>query len=349
MSDIFLGVDIGGSSIKGGLLADDGDVLCANESPLSLEQGLEANLESLFEFIGDLCTKVGIQPAQIAAAGVAAPGTMDTRVGIIFKAFNLSGWNNLPLARIVASRLGVPAFLVNDANAAAFGEYSFGTAREASSLFMWTLGTGIGGGIILDGRIWTGAHDHAAESGQMIIQMDGGPQSPFGVHGAVELFSGGRAIVDRCRSAMAATNDSVFPSMLESDEILTPLLIAEAANRGSEEAEQLIMETARALGVATVSVIHLLNPEMILLGGAMTFGRTETPLGCRFLAKLQEVIDQRGLPIPARKTILNYASLGNRAGLIGAARYAQDRCEQNKKQRALTAADQRLNAATVAS
>lgn len=328
MGDIYLGLDIGGSSIKGGLLTSDSELLCANEVPLQLSQGLEANLKSLFRFIDDLCRDAGIRSEEITVAGVAAPGTMDSRKGIIFQAFNLNGWSNLPLARIVANRLGTPAFLLNDANAAAFGEYTFGAGREASSLFMWTLGTGIGGGIILDGRIWNGAHDHAGESGQMIIQMDGGPKSPFGIHGAVELFSGGRALVDRCRSAMAAAKDSTLPSMLNSDAVLTPLLIAEAASRGSEEAEELIMETARALGVATVSVMHLLNPEMVLLGGAMTFGRIETPLGCRFLARLREVVDQRGLPIPAKKTLVDYAMLGNRAGLMGAARYAQERFEE---------------------
>lgn len=315
----YLGIDVGGSSIKAGVLTDTGEILSRRDAPSALEKGLEAGLATLEQIAHEIVREAAIEWESIRGVGVAAPGTMDIPNGIVFHPFNLPGWENLPLRKIVSERLNKPTVLQNDANAAALGESWKGAAKSARSLMFWTLGTGVGGGIVLNGQVWEGAHSHAAECGHIIIQMEGGPRSEFNIHGSVELYVGGRALVRRCREALAAGAPSVLGEQNDPQVPLTPLRIAQAAQAGDELADRLIMESARYLAIGTVNVMHVLNPEMILIGGAMTFGQNATPLGRRFLETLRREVAAHTFPIPAQKTVIDYASLGGDAGFIGAA------------------------------
>jgi glucokinase len=323
VSNAYLGLDIGGSGVKAGVVTDTGQVLACRRVSSVLNRDLHAGLTELFQTADDVIAESGIARASLRGIGVAAPGTMDIQAGVVFHPFNLPGWEDLPLARIVADHFGRPAWLQNDANAAAYGEFWVGAARDASSLMFWTLGTGVGGGIILDGKIWTGAHDHAGECGHAVLQMDGGPKSEFGIDGSVELYAGAKALVRRCRAALDAGAATSMRDLLKDGRELTPVLIAEAAEQGDPLANDAIMESARCLGIATVSIIHILNPAIILIGGAMTFGRHETDLGRRFLQRVRAEVRRRAFPVPGERTIIDYASLGGDAGFIGAAGYAR--------------------------
>ncbi len=188
----YLGIDIGGSSIKTGVVTHDGRILAKRHASSALEDGLEAGLANLERIAREVVAESGAGWDRVVAVGVAAPGTMDIPAGVVFHPFNLPGWKNLPLRDIVSERLGKPAVLQNDANAAALGETWLGAGKNARSLMFWTLGTGVGGGIVLEGKVWEGAHSHAAECGHVIIQQEGGPQSEFGIHGCVELYVGAR-------------------------------------------------------------------------------------------------------------------------------------------------------------
>ena len=315
----YLGIDIGGSTFKVGVVADDGESLAKTRVPSRLDKGLEAGLARLYECVEHVVTDSGADWDEIAAIGVAAPGTMDIPAGIVFHPFNLPGWENLPLRDRVQEQFGKPTVLQNDANAAAYGEYWVGAAREARSLMFWTLGTGIGGGIVIDGQILTGAHSHAAECGHMIVQMEGGHPSPHGIHGGLELYAGARALVRRTQDALDAGRPSVLNDWMLLGEELDPRLIAKAAEEHDELAEELIMQTAHYLAIGTINVMHIVNPDTVLMGGAMTFGRNETALGKRFLARVKQAINDHGFPIPARQTTIDFASLGSDAGYIGAA------------------------------
>lgn len=315
----YLGIDIGGSTFKIGVVADDGESLAATRVTSSLSEGLEIGLNRLYECVEHVVADSGSDWHEIRAIGVAAPGTMDIPAGVVYHPFNLPGWENLPLRDRVAERFGKPTVLQNDANAAAYGEYWVGAAREARSLMFWTLGTGIGGGIVIDGRILTGAHSHAAECGHMIVQMDGGQRSPHGIHGALELYAGAKALVRRAEHALDAGCRSVLAEWIANGEDLDPRLIAKAAEEHDDLAENLIMDSARYLAIGTINIMHIINPDVVLLGGAMTFGRNETPLGKRFLARIRQTIQQHAFPIPAERTTIDFASLGSDAGYIGAA------------------------------
>lgn len=315
----FVGVDIGGTSIKAGVVSSQGETISRLSAPSALNCSRDTGMENLFQTIEGAVSLSQLSWEEIGGIGVASPGTMDIAAGIVYHPFNMPGWENLPLRDIVSERFKKPAILQNDANAAAYGEYWIGAARDAHSLMFWTLGTGIGGGIVIDGKILTGAHSHAGECGHIIIQMEGGPSSEHGIHGSLELYAGARAMVRRCEAALASGARSIIADELQQGQKLTPLLIAVCASQGDQLADRLIMETGRYLAIGTVNIMHTINPEVVLIGGAMTFGRETTELGRRFLAKVREEVRAHTFPIPGERTRIEYASLGKDAGYIGAA------------------------------
>lgn len=313
----YVGIDIGGTRIKAGVVREDGQILANTAFPIKLDAGRDEGLAHLYAVIDRVIAESQARD-QIVGIGIAAPGTMDIPAGIIFHPFNLPGWQNLPIKQLVHDRFQVPVVLQNDANAAALGESWLGRAQGTSSLAFWTLGTGVGGGIVLNGQVWEGAHSHAAECGHMIIQHEGGPRSDHGIHGSVELYAGSLGLKRRCREALAAGAKSSLRARIETEE-LTPLLIADEAKKGDALADRLIMETAVYLAIGTVNIIHVLNPAMVLFGGAMTFDQHNSELGRRFIAKVREEVKARAFPIPAQRTIIDFASLGGDAGFIGSA------------------------------
>ncbi|MEZ5942936.1 MAG: ROK family protein [Planctomycetaceae bacterium] len=319
MSKYYLGVDIGGTSTKAGVVTREGRTLAKTRVPSVLHKGREAGLAGLYETLDRIVDESGVGWEQIRGIGVAAPGTMDIPAGVIYHPFNLPGWENLAIRDLVAEHFRKPAVLQNDANAAAYGEYWLGAAHDARSLMFWTLGTGIGGGIVVNGEIVTGAHSHAGECGHIVIQMEGGPTSPFGIHGSVEQYAGAKGLIRRCEAALRAGARSSIREKVESGEELTPVLIADCAIQGDELAERLVVETGRYLAIGSINIIHTINPEMILVGGAMTFGQYETPIGRKFMDVLRQEVRSRTFPIPAERTRIDYARLGSDAGFIGAA------------------------------
>ena len=266
---------------------------------------------------------------QISGIGVAAPGTLDIPNGVVLHPFNMPGWENLPLRDLVAEKFDKPAILQNDANAAAFGEYWMGGARNSQSLLFWTLGTGVGAGLVINGEIITGAHSHAGECGHLIIQADGGPYSEHGIHGSLELYAGARALVRRCEEALASGARTIIRVQIAQGQKLNPRLIAACASDGDPLANRLIMETGRYLAIGTVNIMHTLNPEAVLIGGAMTFGRERTELGRQFLEKVRDEVRKHTFPIPAERTKISYATLGKDAGYIGAAGCIRASLEKN--------------------
>jgi glucokinase len=186
-------------------------------------------------------------------------------------------------------------------------------------MVMWTLGTGIGCGIIVGDVVIEGEHSHGGECGHIVIQMENGRLCGTGQYGTLEAYAGGKALVQRCEEAVRAGRRSVLHEIVASGAELTPLVIANAAEAGDLLADELIMETARFMGVGTTSLMHTIDPNLVLFGGAMTFGRNKTELGRRFLSEIQNEVKKRAFPVPYARTRIEYATLGNDAGYIGAA------------------------------
>ena len=318
-ASLFLGIDIGGTNVKIGVINDAGESLANTKISTSAELGPAAVMQNIKAASEEVLKQAGTSIPELKAVGVVSPGTMSIKDGMLINPTNLPGWQNFPIRQKFAELFERPTYLNNDANAAAYGEYWAGAAREANSLVFWTLGTGIGCGIIINDVVLNGENSHGGECGHIIIEMTNGRPWDTGQTGTLEAYASAKALIQRAYEALEEGAKSSLQQLQESGESITPLMIAREAEKGDELSEFLIMETARFLGVGTVTLMHTIDPDTVLFGGAMTFGGNETELGRRFLARIKEEVKLRAFPTPYANTKINFASLGGDAGYFGSA------------------------------
>lgn len=320
----FVGVDLGGTSIKVGLVDNCGRTMAYLSIPTEVRKGVEDGTRRMGEAVKKITADAGLKIGDIARVGLGSPGEMDIPTGMLVKPVNLKGWNNFPLRDRLAEECGVPVTFENDGNAAAYGEFWIGSARDFKSMVLLTLGTGIGTGIIIDDVVIQGAHSCGGECGHIIIDCNENARlCGCGQRGHVEAYASATGVIKRAQEALDAGRSSSLSGRLAGGCKLTPKMIAEEADTGDEFSLKIIDETARYLGIGIVNILHTVNPEIVLIGGAMTFGGKHSELGCRFLKKIETEIRRRALVLPAQKTLLDFASLGGDAGYIGAAGVAR--------------------------
>lgn len=313
----FVGVDLGGTNIKAGVVSENCKVISRVIVPTEAVCGPSHTVGQIQNAIELAIRHAGLSMSGIHSIGLASPGPMDIHSGMMLHPHNFSGWGNVPIQRLVAERCQLPTVFQNDANAAAYGELIAGAGKGARSLVMFTLGTGVGCGIIVDGRIIEGRHSHGGECGHIIIEMDNGRLCESGQYGTLEAYASATALVQRCQEALDSGQPSVLSDHSRDD--LTALAIANAADGGDELADRLVMETARCLGVGATTLMHTIDPDTILIGGGMTFGKKSTKIGRRFLQRICDEVQERAFPVPFANTTIDYAELGSDAGFIGAA------------------------------
>ncbi len=308
----FVGIDLGGTNIKSGVVDNEGRPMSSVSIETQAGKGIETGLDNLVAAANQAVKKSGLDWDRIAAVGLGSPGTMDLAAGMLLDPPNLPGWDNFPIRQRLADRLEKPVTLQNDANAASYGEFWVGAGKDYRSQVMFTLGTGIGCGIVVDGMIIEGRHSHGAECGHIIIEMENGRQCSCGAYGHLEGYASATALVKRAHEALEGdTNPSRLRS-LKPDE-LTSRAISEAADAGDHLARRLMRETAHYLAVGAVSLMHTIDPDIVLFGGGMIAA------GQPFLDDIRADILSMAFPVPAAKTRVEYAQLGGDAGFIGAA------------------------------
>jgi glucokinase len=320
----FVGIDLGGTSVKLGAVDDRGRALSWLALPTHRHSDPDSTVRRMGEAVDQVIAAAGLTRAELMGVGLGSPGTMDITAGMLLEPPNLPEWRNYPLRDRVAEASGYPVTFANDANAAAYGEYWVGVGRGLQSMVMYTLGTGVGTGIIIDHLAIDGHHSTGAECGHVII--DYRPEArmcPCGQPGHLEAYCSATAVTKRTQEALAAGRKSSLSARTAAGEELTPMLVAEAAWTGDGLAEEIILETARYLAVGITSVMNVIDPEGIVIGGAMTFGGDSTPLGRRFLDEVKTEVRRRAFPVPAAKVKIQYAQLGSDAGFIGAAGLAR--------------------------
>ncbi len=312
----YLGIDLGGTNIKSGVVDENGRVLSTISVATQADRGPEVGLDNLAEAGNRAVEASGVGWEQIAGVGLGSPGTMDLKEGMLLEPPNLPGWDNLPIRQLLSERLKKPTVLQNDGNAAAFGEYWTGAGKDVHSLVMFTLGTGIGCGIVIDGLILEGRHSHGAECGHIIIQMDNARRCSCGAYGHLEAYASATALVKRAQEALA---EGTEPSRLRDidPETITSRAISEAAAAGDSLARRLMRETARYLAVGAVSLMHTIDPDLVLFGGGMINA------GESLLEDIRRDVREMAFPIPAAKTRIAFAQLGEEAGFVGAAGWAR--------------------------
>jgi glucokinase len=320
----FVGVDLGGTSVKAGLVDDLGRTLSYLAIPTEVQKGAEYGTARMGQLVKDVATEAGLAIGDVARVGLGSPGEMDIPAGMLVKPVNLTGWNNFPIRDRLAEHCGVPVTFENDANAAAYGEFWIGPGRDYESMALLTLGTGIGTGIIIGDLVVRGAQSCGGECGHCIIDYaDDARLCGCGQRGHLEAYASATAVIKRTREALDAGRSSSLSKRLDAGADLTPKLIAEEAEAGDAFSLETIDETARYLGIGIVNILHTVNPAIVLIGGAMTFGGKESELGRRFLRRVETEIRRRALVQPAQKTALDFATLGGDAGYIGAAGVAR--------------------------
>ncbi len=325
----FFGIDVGGTNIKIGIVDDSGGTLAYRKIPTHEPRGPEQAIARITEASSLMLDDLGITLAEIRLVGLGTPGTMNIPAGMLLNPPNLPAWSQFPIRDALTASMAKPVVFANDGGAAAYGEYWVGSGSELASIVMLTLGTGVGGGIILGGFSVDGQHSHGGECGHLIIDSsDTARICPCGQRGHLEAYASATGVTKRTEEILSTSKrPSTIRARVEAGEKLTSLMLAEEAAQGDALADEIVMQTADYLAIAVVSLVHTVDPEGVILGGAMDFGGKATVLGRRFVGRVREGFQRRTFPVLAESITINFASLGGDAGYLGAAGLARAAAE----------------------
>jgi glucokinase len=309
-----IGVDFGGTRIKLGLVDAGGRVFRRGLRSTPRGAGWEAILDEIAAGVSELADEGLVPGMTLLGVGLGTPGPLDPAGEHVLLAPNIPGWEGIPLRRLLAERLGREVRLENDANAAALGEYWVGAGRGARTLIFLGLGTGVGGGIVLDGRLWRGAHGAGAELGHVTLDP-AGEVCGCGNRGCLEMLCAAPAIVRGARRALDAGRAGGLARLVggEGGQPLTAELVARAARAGDADAAAVYAEAGRWLGVAVASFMNIFDPEVVVIGGGVA-GSVEL-----LLPSLREEACRRSFEVIHRNVAIVPAELGDDAGVVGAA------------------------------
>lgn len=308
-----LAIDIGGTKLAAGVVDAGGRILARGEVPTIAAEGPTRVLERIVGLGKDLLGRSEVSVDAVRRIGVGCAGPVDRLAGLVLNPPNLPGWTRVALADHLQQAFGLPVILENDANAAALGEFRHGAGKGTRSLVYLTVSTGIGGGIVLDGKIWHGLKDAAGEIGHMTIAPDG-PLCGCGNYGCLEAIASGPSIARRAREALAGGR----PTRLRGVPSLTAADVVRLAREGDEVACEVWEETVRYLSLGVAAAITILAPERVVIGGGVT------EAGEFLFEPLRREVRSRVKLVPMESIPILPAALGRDVGILGAAAVALD-------------------------
>jgi glucokinase len=308
-----IGADLGGTKLATGVIDEDLNIL--HESRESSTGRSEDEVVGTIE--EELREAMAARPAVIGA-GLGIPCTIDRERGLAINAVNLE-ITDVPIRDIMRERLGIPVFMDNDGNCAALAEHRFGAAQGAQNALLLTIGTGIGGGIIINKQVYRGTTGAAAELGHVVVDEDGPPcQGTCPNHGCVETMASGTALAREGTAAAGRHPESVLNRSLQEGLGISGKVVTEAALAGDEVALEVVAEAGRHLGVALASLVNIFDPDVVVIGGGVAAGA-----GDLLVDPAREEMRRRALP-PMNNTPVALAKLGADAGMIGAAQMVRE-------------------------
>jgi len=308
--NFFVGVDLGGTFIKFGLVSSDGQIVEEHQIPTQIQDDIPQVLDRIAEQV-----RVFQKSHVIQGIGIGVAGLVNPENGVLFEAPNLQGWINVPVADELQKRTGFSIAVENDANVAALGEYAYGAGKGHPNMMMVTLGTGVGGGLILNGKLYQGAGGTAGEFGHMSLQKDG-PVCGCGRRGCVEAFVGTKGILNRVQEKLERGLTSTLNKIDSS--ALTPKDISEAALKGDDVAVSVFREVGEYLGMGFGNVANLLNLSRIVVGGGVA------QAGDLILESARSRMKEVAMTTSGKMIDVVPAILGNKAGILGAARLVME-------------------------
>jgi glucokinase len=304
-----LAIDIGGTKLAAGVVCEDGTQLSKGRVPTDVPNGPHAAVERLVQLCRDVIAKAGAPP--IALVGIGCGGPLDPRTGVTLTPPNLPGWEDFPLVALVEKGLGLKAYLDNDANAAVLGEHLFGAGRGYQHLVYVTISTGVGGGVILDDRLYQGSNGNAAELGHLSVSWNGW-DCPCGGKGCIEAFCSGTNIARRAR----LTASPRLIALAGTREAITTEHVVAAVRERDEAALKVWDETIQVLGAGVASMINAFNPQRVIVGGGVTSA------GPLLFEPLTRIALSRAMKPLAKGVEVVPAQLGDQVGVMGAAAVA---------------------------
>ncbi|HLB28774.1 MAG TPA: ROK family protein [Dehalococcoidia bacterium] len=312
------GIDVGGTKILAAITDGRGRVLASGHRPTGAQESPDAVIGRMAEAILEALGALGQGPQGLSGVGLAIAGPCDLERGLVTSSPNLPGWRDVPAARLLQERLGVPAHLENDATAATWGEYHFGVGRGSRHMLYLAIGTGIGGGIVVDGRLYRGAAGAAGELGHVSIQEDG-PLCHCGSRGCLEALASGWALAQGGKELVARSRAPTMARLAQEAGGVTAEVVHQAALSGEAEALRIIEEAGRHLGVALANFVNIFNPEVIAIGGGLS------QMGEILLAPARRTMMERAFALPAGLVRVEVGQLGELAGVLGVGALVRER------------------------
>jgi len=311
-SEFVFAADLGGTHLRVATVDRNGKIYCRQMQPTPHAEKPNEIVRALIDAVHASELKAPERGGAISAVSVVVPGTVNSAEGVVVKAPNVPCLDGFRLTAALESELKWPVILENDANAAAIGELWRGAGQGYRTLICVTLGTGVGGGIILDGKLWRGVDGSAAEIGHIGVDPFAGVPCMCGSRGCLEVYASATAIVRMTREARPRYPNSI----LHNTEDLTSEKVYRAGKAGDELAIEVFRRMGVYLGIGLASLINVLNPEIVVIGGGLSNGWD------LFAKHMHQQVLERAFPIPARRVKIVRAQCGDDAGLLGAARLA---------------------------
>ena len=306
---VAIAIDLGGTTLSVALVEQDGRIRASRSTPSDAARGPQPVIEDMVRLADELLTSTDLDRSAVVGVGVGAPGPLDLAAGRIIRAANLPGWIDVPLRTLLADKLEMNVVLDNDGNTAAFGEHWAGAGRGCRDMVMLTLGTGVGAGVVLDGRLLHGHFDNAAELGHTIVTIDGLPCA-CGQRGCLEQYASAGGVARRAMDAIDHGQSSV---LTRDDSVpITAQRVADAARAGDDLCLCIWDEACRALAIACINIQHAYNPERVVLGGGMS------DAGDFLLDGVQHHLAAQRWSLHDDVPSLRLAELGHDAGVVGA-------------------------------
>jgi glucokinase len=320
MSRYSIGVDLGGTNLRVAAVDESGKLMEKISTSTRVTLGRDEVVKEMSSIIQSLATRFNPH-GPLAGVGIGVPGIIDMESGMLRESPNLPGWDNYPVQKEIERRLGTSITLENDANAAAFGEHWLGAGQTVDSLCLLTLGTGVGGGIVLENKIWHGMTGMAGEAGHINVEPDGHPCN-CGSHGCIEQYASATAIKRAAMEAIATRKAPQLAQAMKSDPEFSAKAIYNLAIQGDEPARQIFEQAGRRLGIVLAGLVNLLNLPMYVIGGGVSSAwEAFSPAMLREVQARSFVYAATNSDQPAKgRTIITRALLGTDAGLFGAAR-----------------------------
>lgn len=319
----FIGIDLGGTNLRAAIAdTDTGQIFHPQKCPTLAAEGQEAVIQRIVKLIRELSQENGKAGVAIKGVGIGVPGTPDIETGVIQFLPNLPGkWRNVPLQAIIEDQVGLPVALINDVRAITLGEWTFGAGRGADTLVCLAIGTGIGGGVVVNGQFHLGLGGTAGEFGHHVVEVDGLPCGCGGI-GCLELYASGPAIAAMGVKEVIHGHTTRIGELVDHDlNRIDAEIVVRAAREGDLLAQEILQRAGKYLGIAVGNILGVISPQRVIIGGGVSRA------GDLLLRPIVQTVNERVHVIPLRKVEFLLAELGINGGLVGAALWAKERCE----------------------